>query len=88
MANGSSQGGSQSSGSGNGFLIGGGVLLALLLAFILQNRETVSFSFLFWTFRAPLWLALVITALVAFVIGQFALMWRRHKRRVARRDSR
>jgi uncharacterized integral membrane protein len=88
MANGSSQGGSQSSGSGNGFLIGGGVLLALLLAFILQNRETVSFTFLFWTFSAPLWLALVITALVAFVIGQFALMWRRHKRRQRRRDSR
>ena len=88
MANGSSQGGTQSSGSGNGLLIGGGVLLALLLAFILQNRETISFSFLFWHFSAPLWLMLVITALVAFVIGQFALMWRRHRRRVARRASR
>ena len=79
---------SQGSSGGNGWLIGGGVLTAGLLAFILQNRETVSFTWLFWTFDAPLWIVLVVTALVAFVIGQFALMWRRHKRRQARRDSR
>ncbi len=88
MADNAAQGGSQASGSGSGWLIGGGVLAAALLAFILQNRETVSFTWLFWTFDAPLWIVLVITALVAFVIGQFALMWRRHKRRQARRDSR
>ena len=80
--------GGQKSGGGNGFLIGGGVLLALLIIFILQNTESVTFKFLFWSFSLPLWLVLVITALVAFVIGQFALMWRRHKRRQARRDSR
>jgi len=81
MAN-TSQGSSQ--GSGTGWLIGGGVLAAGLLAFILQNRESVSFTWLFWTFNTPLWLVLVVTALVAFVIGQFALMWRRHRRRQAR----
>jgi len=86
MANNTSQGSSQ--GSGMGWLIGGGVLAAGLLAFILQNRESVAFTWLFWTFNAPLWLVLVITALVAFVIGQFALMWRRHKRRQARRAGR
>ena len=85
MAN-TSQGSSQ--GSGTGWLIGGGVLAVGLLAFILQNRESVSFTWLFWTFNAPLWLVLVITALVAFVIGQFALMWRRHRRRQARRAGR
>ncbi len=86
MANNTSQGSSQ--GSGTGWLIGGGVLAAGLLAFILQNRESVSFDWLFWSFNAPLWLVLVITALVAFVIGQFALMWRRHRRRQARRAGR
>ena len=80
--------GGQKSGGGSGFLIGSGVLLALLIIFILQNTESVTFKFLFWSFSLPLWLVLVITALVAFVIGQFALMWRRHKRRQARRDSR
>jgi len=72
----------------NGFLIGGGVLLVLLLFFIFQNTTDTTFKFLFWSFTFPLWLGLVITAIVAFVIGQLALMWRRHERRQARRDAR
>ena len=66
-------------------LIGGGILLVLLLIFIFQNTADTVFKFLFWSFTFPLWLGLLITAVVAFVIGQFALMWRRHKRRQARR---
>ena len=85
MANGAQ--GSQSKGN-NGFLIGGGILLVLLLIFIFQNTADTRFKFLFWSFTLPLWLVLVITALVAFLIGQLALMWRRHKRRQARRDAR
>jgi uncharacterized integral membrane protein len=65
-----------------------GVLGIGLIAFIVQNTDDVSFDWLFWTFTAPLWLMLLITALVAFVIGQFALMWRRHRRRAARRAAR
>jgi len=79
--------GAQSKGN-NGFLIGGGILLVLLLIFVFQNTADTQFKFLFWSFTLPLWLVLLITAIVAFVIGQFALMWRRHKRRQARRDSR
>jgi uncharacterized integral membrane protein len=78
----------QSSGKGTGWLIGFGVLAVGLLAFIFENTQTVSFRWLFWTFEAPLWLMLLITAIVAFVVGQFALMWRRHRRRQARRDAR
>ena len=85
MANGAQ--GSQSKGN-TGFLIGGGILLVLLLIFIFQNTADTHFKFLFWSFTLPLWLVLVITALVAFLIGQLALMWRRHKRRQARRDGR
>jgi len=80
--------GSQSSGGGNGALIGGGILLVLLLLFIFQNTAETTFKFLFWSFTFPLWLGLVISAVLAFLIGQLALMWRRHKRRQTRRDSR
>ena len=86
MSQGSPQG--SGGGGGNGFLIGGGILLALLLLFIFQNTADTTFNYLFWEFTLPLWLGLLITAVVAFVVGQFALMWRRHKRRQARRDSR
>lgn len=85
MADGTTQSGS---GRGTGFLVLAGVLAAGLLAFIFQNTETVSFDWLFWSFEAPLWLVLLITAVLAFVIGQFALMWRRHRRRKARRAER
>jgi uncharacterized integral membrane protein len=88
MANNTSQGRSQGSGMGTGYLVGMVVLGAALLAFIVQNTNTVSFDWLFWSFEAPLWLVLVITALLSFVIGQFALMWRRHRRRKARRAGR
>ena len=88
MADNVPQGSSQGSGGSNGFLIGGGILLVLLLIFIFQNTADTRFKFLFWSFTLPLWLVLVITALVAFLIGQLALMWRRHKRRQARRDGR
>jgi uncharacterized integral membrane protein len=65
-------------------LLGGG----LLLAFMLQNREDVTFDLLFWGFTWPLWLfTLVTAALGAFVwIGLGVL--RRHRRRVARRADR
>jgi len=88
MAGNDPQGSSQGSRGSNGFLIGGGILLVLLLVFIFQNTADTSFKFLFWSFTFPLWLGLLITAVVAFVIGQLALMWRRHKRRQARRDAR
>ena len=80
--------GQQSGGGANGALIGGGILLVLLLVFIFQNTADTPFKFLFWSHTFPLWLGLVITAVVAFVVGQLALMWRRHKRRQARRDAR
>jgi LPXTG-motif cell wall-anchored protein len=85
MSQGTPQTGSRGS---NGWLIGGGVLLALLLVFIFQNTADTEFKFLFWSFTQPLWLVLLVTAIVAFVVGQFALMWRRHRRRKARRDGR
>lgn len=65
-------------------LLGGG----LLVAFLLQNREDVTFDLLWWGFTWPLWLFTLMTAaLGAFVwIGLGVL--RRHRRRVARRADR
>jgi len=82
------QGAGGGSKGSNGWLIGGGILLVLLIIFIAQNTAETHFKFLFWSFTLPLWLVLVITALVAFVVGQFALLWRRHRRRKARREGR
>lgn len=65
-------------------LLGGG----LLVAFMLQNREDVTFDLLFWGFTWPLWLFTVVTAaLGAFVWIGLGIL-RRHRRRVARRAAR
>jgi len=73
--------------------LGGGAIaslvgLAVLVIFLVQNREDVTVEFLFWEFTWPVWLL----ALVAAVAG--ALVWfglgvlRRHCRRQDRRDDR
>jgi len=73
--------------------LGGGAIaslsgLAVLLIFVIQNREDVKFHFLFWSFIWPLWLYTIVMA----VFG--ALMWfglgvmRRHRRRKERRENR
>jgi len=62
--------------------------VAVLVIFLVQNREDVEVEFLFWEFTWPVWLL----ALVAAVAG--ALVWfglgvlRRHGRRKERRDDR
>ena len=60
----------------------------MLLLFIFQNTADTTFKYLSRSFTLPLRLGLLITANVAFVVGRFALMWRRHKRRQARRAAR
>ena len=60
----------------------------LLLVFMVQNTESVTLQFLFWTFSCPLWLfTLVVAALGSLVWIGFGIM-RRHRRRKARRDAR
>ena len=73
--------------------LGGGAIASLLgvgalVVFMVQNTDDVTVDFLFWSFTWPLWLLI----LVAAVIG--ALVWfgvgvvRRHRRRTARREAR
>ena len=65
------------------FLLG---LLALgLLAFIVQNRQEASVHWLAWTFTAPLWVDLMLPAVVAVLVaGLVALLVMRRRRRTPR----
>jgi uncharacterized integral membrane protein len=73
--------------------LGGGAIaslggLAALLVFMVQNTQDVTVHFLFWSFTWPLWLLILVTALIgAFVWFGLGVM-RRHRRRKARREDR
>jgi uncharacterized integral membrane protein len=60
----------------------------LLLVFMLQNRESVTLSFLFWEFSWPLWLLTLVAAVLGSLVWIGFGIMRRHRRRVARRDAR
>ena len=64
------------------------LIVIAILAFILQNRQSIKISWLFWSFSWPLWLLLVVTIVLALIAGQILLMLRRHRRRKARREAR
>ena len=61
---------------------------AAVAAFIIQNRSDVKISWLFWSFSWPVWLLLIVTIGLSLAAGAIWLMWRRHRRRVARRAAR
>jgi uncharacterized integral membrane protein len=73
--------------------LGGGAIaslsgLAVLVVFMLQNRDDVRVDFLWWGFSWPTWLLILVSALIgAFVWFGLGVM-RRHARRKARREDR
>ena len=78
---------------GQGRRLGGGAIAsiggaALLLAFVLQNRQDVSIDFLFWTFTWPLWLLTIVSAVLGAVVWFGLGLLRRHRRRKERREDR
>ena len=78
---------------GQGRRLGGGAIAsiggaALLLAFVLQNRQDVSIDFLFWTFTWPLWLLTIVSAVLGAIVWFGLGVLRRHRRRVERREDR
>jgi len=77
--------GSRKLGGGAIASIGGG---AVLLIFIIQNRDDVAFDFLWWGFTWPLWLYTIITAVFGAVVWLGLGVMRRHRRRVERREER
>jgi uncharacterized integral membrane protein len=70
--------------------LGGGAIaslsgLAVLLIFIIQNREDVKFQFLFLNFIWPLWLYTIVMALFGALVWFGLGVMRRHRRRKERR---
>ena len=73
--------------------LGGGAIaslsgLAVLLIFIIQNREDVKFHFLFLNFIWPLWLYTIVMALFGALVWFGLGVMRRHRRRKERRGNR
>jgi uncharacterized integral membrane protein len=62
---------------------GGG---AALVIFVLQNRQDVTFDFLWFTFTWPLWLYTILTAMFGALVWLGLGVLRRHRRRKERRD--
>ena len=61
---------------------------ALLVVFMVQNTEDVTVEFLFWDFKWPLWLVVLLSATLGALIWLGIGVIRRHRRRVERRDER
>ena len=55
---------------------------------MLQNREDVTIHFLVWDFSWPIWLLILVTAVVGALIWFGLGVMRRHRRRVNRRAER
>ena len=63
----------------------GGV--AVLVIFMLQNREDVEFDFLWWSFTWPLWLMILASAVFGALVWFGLGVVRRHNRRKERRAT-
>jgi uncharacterized integral membrane protein len=73
--------------------LGGGAVASLagvgaLAVFMGQNTDDVTVKFLGWEFTWPVWLLVLISALIGALIWFGLGVLRRHRRRVARRASR
>jgi uncharacterized integral membrane protein len=62
--------------------------LGLLLIFMIQNAERVRFDFLVWKFTWPLWLLIMVSALLGALVWLGLGVMRRHRRRKERRRAR
>ena len=73
--------------------LGGGAIaslcgLAVLLIFVIQNREGIKFHFLFFSFIWPLWLYTIVMAIFGALVWFGLGVMRRHRRRKERRENR
>jgi uncharacterized integral membrane protein len=80
-------------GRGEGARLGGGAIATIagagaLGVFMVQNTEDVTVSFLVWDFTWPLWLLVLVSALIGAFVWFGVGVVRRHRRRVERRDDR
>jgi uncharacterized integral membrane protein len=73
--------------------IGGGAIatiggLGLLVVFMAQNTDDVTVHFLAWDFTWPVWLVILLSAVVGAFVWLGLGILRRHRRRKARRAAR
>ena len=61
---------------------------AVLLIFMLQNRQDIRVHFLFWHASLPVWFLIFGSALLGALVWIGAGVFRRHRRRKARRQAR
>ena len=81
------------SGSADGRRLSGGAIaslvgVGLLIVFMVQNTEDVELEFLFWEFTWPLWLLMIVSALLGALVWFGLGVIRRHRRRQERREER
>jgi uncharacterized integral membrane protein len=62
--------------------------LAALVIFMIQNTEDVTVKFLFWKFTWPVWLLILVAALIGALVWFGLGVLRRHRRRKERREDR
>ena len=73
--------------------LGGGAIasitgVGLLVIFMIQNTEDVRVDFLVWHFIWPLWLVVMLSALLGALVWFGLGVLRRHRRRKGRREER
>ena len=62
--------------------------LAVLVIFVIQNREDLKVHFLAWSFIWPLWLYTIVMAVFGALVWFGLGVIRRHRRRKERRENR
>jgi uncharacterized integral membrane protein len=85
--------GETSASEGQGLRLGGGAIASLggvaaLVVFMVQNTDDVTVKFLFWEFTWPVWLLILVSALIGAVVWFGMGVLRRHRRRKERREDR
>ena len=78
-------------GSGSNAKMSGGAIasltgLGVLIIFMVQNTETITFKFLTFSFSWPLWLYTIVVAVFGAIVWLGLGILRRHRRRKARRN--
>jgi uncharacterized integral membrane protein len=73
--------------------LGAGAIASLvgvgaLITFMIQNTEDVRLDFLVWHFTWPLWLVVMLSAVLGALVWFGLGVMRRHKRRKERRQDR
>lgn len=62
--------------------------IAALVIFMVQNTNDVKIKFLVWNFTWPVWLVVLVSAVVGALVWFGLGVMRRHRRRKERRDDR